>query len=329
VSVHLLRDRVVLLRLGGVTLVNFGLMAALGGGLAMLLVLARMFQAGLEPLRYAWLLFVLVPVAAVLGSRLLVVLLHHGSELREAPLQTLLRPGFAFQGGFLVVTTGVAAVALAWRLPLLTLLDCFVLGLPLAHAIGRLGCHGYGCCHGRPTESRLSIRYTNPDAKAVWGSGLAGVPLHPTQLYSALGNLALFCTLNALATQPRAPGLLAALYLLLGSSGRFGIEWLRGIPTRRSLGLSTYQQICLGLLACGAVLIALVWSSSPSSALASWTGAMEGLGLAARHWWFPGLVSLIALLGFGLQGELSGLAHPHVHDVGVDLRVQQDGSGGR
>ncbi len=303
---HLLRDRVVLLRLGRFTLVNFGPLAALGGGLAMWWILARLFQAGLEPLRFAWLLFVLLPALAVLGSRLLVLVLHEWEDFRHAPLRTLLRPGFAFQGGFLVVTVGVVGVALTYHLSLLTFLDCFVLGLPLAHAIGRVGCHGYGCCHGLPTTSSLAIRYTNPDAKAVWGSGLEGVPLHPVQIYAALGNLALFAALNLVALEPRPPGLLAALYLLLGATGRFLAERLRGIPTRRFLGLSAYQQLCVGLFACGIVLLAWVWTGDASTVLAGSDGVVDGLGQATRHGGFPGVVFVIGLLGFGVQGRRVG-----------------------
>jgi K+ transporter len=61
-----LPDRVVAARFGRVTVVWFGVLAALGGGSAMGLVLACMVQAGLEPLRFAWVLFVLIPLAAVL-----------------------------------------------------------------------------------------------------------------------------------------------------------------------------------------------------------------------------------------------------------------------
>ncbi len=299
-------NRPVLARFGRFTVVWFGLLAAIGGGLAMLLVLARLFQAGVEPLRFAWLLFLVVPLLAVVGSRLLVVLLHELPSLRRDPLRTLFRPGFAFQGGFVVVTAGVIAVALGYRVPLLTLLDCFVLGLPLAHAVGRLGCHSYGCCHGRPTDGPIAIRYTHPDSKVVWGSGLAGVPLHPVQLYSAAGNLALFLVLNALALEPWPPGLLAALYLLLGATGRFVTELMRGIPTRRFLGLSSYQQLCVGLFACGLGLLAWVWGGDASEALAGSGGIVEGLSEALQHAGYPALVFVIALLGFGVQGARVG-----------------------
>jgi prolipoprotein diacylglyceryltransferase len=236
----------------------------------------------------------------------MVVLLYEWADLLRAPLRTLLRLGFAFQGGFLVVTACVVGVALGWGLPLLTVLDCFVLGLPLGHAIGRVGCHGNGCCHGRPTRSRLAVRYTHPDAKAVWASGLGGVPLHPVQLYSAGGNLALFAVLNLLALEPRAPGLLAALYLLLGASGRFAVEFLRGIPTRRVLGLSAFQLLCVGLFACGVGLLAWVLRAEPCAALAGLDGLRDGLHVALRHAWYPGLSFLIGLLGFGLQGPRVG-----------------------
>ena len=92
-----LHNQVVLLRLGRITLVNYGLLSAIGGAIASFLILARQFQAGMQPMRYATLLFIMIPALAVVGSRFYVLALEF-REFLKAPFDTLFRPGFAFQG---------------------------------------------------------------------------------------------------------------------------------------------------------------------------------------------------------------------------------------
>ncbi len=299
-----LHNHVVLARLGPVTLVNFGLFAALGGAVAAWVGLARQAQAGMDPERYALLLLGGLPVLAVLGSRAFSVALDWREFLR-APLAELLKPGFAFQGGLAGATIGVVAVAFLGKVDLLMLLDAMALGFPLGHALGRLGCHTYGCCHGRPTRSPWSIRYTNPDAKAVRRSGLHGVPLHPTQLYSALGNVALFVLLTVVALGPVHPGEIAALFLLVGSTGRFFVEFLRGVPAARTLGLTPFQWVSAGLFACGVALLRVA-STAPAHERFADVGAL----LASLRWAaltpYPLLVFVVIFVCFGIHGRKVG-----------------------
>jgi phosphatidylglycerol:prolipoprotein diacylglycerol transferase len=63
--------------------------------------------------------------------------------------------------------------------------DYCVAALAIGHVFGRLGCLMEGCCHGRPTALPWAIVFTDP-ASSVMDS-LKGIPLHPTQLYEALG----------------------------------------------------------------------------------------------------------------------------------------------
>ena len=298
-----LHDRVVLARFKGFTVVNFGLFAAIGGALAAYLVLARQIQAGMEPQKYALLLFGLIPLLIVVGSRVFVLALEW-REFIGAPLQTLRKPGFAFQGGFLAGSAGFVVLVLAHDLGPLLLADTFALVIPLGHAFGRIGCHTYGCCHGRPTRSWLSIRYHDPDAKAVRVSGLEGVPLHPTQLYSASANLAIFGAINALAAGEFRPGQLAGAYLLLEGTGRFFMEFLRGIPVVRILGLSPFQWVSVGLFTTGLVVLRLASGGAPTSLGLDTLG--PALSEASTLWPYPLWVFVLFLLSFGVHGRRVG-----------------------
>ncbi|MBW2527866.1 MAG: hypothetical protein JRI23_27035, partial [Deltaproteobacteria bacterium] len=66
-----LHNRVVLLRHGERSLATFGLFAGLGGATATSLAIARQAQAGMAPERFAVALWLVLPLAVIVGSRLL------------------------------------------------------------------------------------------------------------------------------------------------------------------------------------------------------------------------------------------------------------------
>ncbi len=300
-----IHDRVVLARVGPITLVSFGLWAAIAWAIGGFVAVARLSQVGLLTESLAPFLSVGIPLLAILGSRLLEILVNL-KAYAAAPTRKLPETGFAFQGALILCTLVLIAVAFQHSLPALRLLDALVLGLPLGHAFGRMGCLAYGCCHGRPTTSRLSIRYVDPCSKPVWKEGLSGVLLHPTQLYSAAGNVGLFLVLNGLAQLgPMREGMLAAAYLLLNSAGRFGMEFLRWPLATAGRRVKPFQWISMGLFLAGLVL--LTWAlASPvfdyaltAESARSAAGAVHFLG-----WLLCG--SLVLFLGFGIHGRQVG-----------------------
>jgi phosphatidylglycerol:prolipoprotein diacylglycerol transferase len=297
-------NRVVLARIGPVTLVNFGLIAAVGGALAAWVSLARQEQAGMRPETYAAVLFVALPVLAVIGSRVFSLALEW-REFLAAPWATAFKPGFAFQGGLVGAAVGVVGVAAYAHLDLFSLMDTMALGFPLGHAVGRLACHTYGCCHGRPTRSRLAIRYTNPDSKAVRCSRMGGIPLHPTQLYSAVGSLMLFAILAILASGQVRAGEIGAMFLILGSTGRFLVEFMRGEPTGRLLRLTPFQWFSIGSFTCGLALLYLASGNPLHERFADTASLLESLRHAASSV-YPLLVFVVIFLCFGIQGRQVG-----------------------
>ena len=88
-----------------------------------------------------------------------------------------------------------------------------------------------------------------------------GTPLHPTQLYEAAGNLAVFFILNAAlrrSTSGKLPtGAVVAIYAALYSVQRFLIEFLRG-DDRGALhfGLSPAQLISAAVFAAAVIFFA-------------------------------------------------------------------------
>jgi len=163
--------------------------------------------------------------------------------LRSGSLQAALaNPGIVFYGGLISGTLGLAACARGFGLPPLPTLDSMLPAVPLAHAIGRIGCLLGGCCYGAHTELPWAVHL------AADPSGLAR---HPWPLYEA----ACLVLLSALFWSPRrfsgVPGQRAASYVLLYALVRFALEPLRADAVR---GMhfdgvwSTSQLISLALL---------------------------------------------------------------------------------
>jgi phosphatidylglycerol:prolipoprotein diacylglycerol transferase len=300
-----LHNRVVLFRTKNISIVTFGLLAALGGAVGIWLILARQIQAGMHPERFAPALYLLVPALIIIGARLFALTLQW-DDFKKAPLKTLKNHGFAFQGGFIGAILGIVGVAIWYQINLLQLMDTFVLGLPLGHAIGRLGCHTYGCCHGKPTRSNLAIRFTNPESKAVWRSNLAGVPLHPTQMYSVMGNCALFLFLNWIATRELSAGQLTGAYLLIGSIGRFLVEFLRGVPTKKYWGMSPFQLVAAALAVLGGVVFLIASLGPAREAFTPGPGFFAALKAAGRSFYYPLGVFAVFFVVFGIHGRRVG-----------------------
>lgn len=152
--------------------------------------------------------------------------------------------GLVFFGG---VATGILTTWL-WarrhRLPFWRLADLLAPALALGHAIGRVGCLMAGCCWGKTATGvaaawgiRLpptSAAYQELLAQHVLSpSDGATMPLHPTQIYESVGELALFVVLLRVARARRRDGLVTLAYLIGYSSLRIVVEIFRGDATRR------------------------------------------------------------------------------------------------
>ncbi len=303
-GLRLVGDSVVALRIGRLHLVWFGPLAGLAVGVGAWLLYAREVQAmDLSASRFH-LQLAMIAAGIVVGSRLY-ALAADAATLRRDPRRALLKTGFAFQGGLVGVIAATLLFARVAGAPWTRLLDALALATPPAHALGRLACLSYGCCHGREARGPLAITYENPSAKACWDAGLRGRPIHPTQLYSAASNLGFYVALAALLPGSALPeGGCAALYLACLGALRFVEESFRGEPAPRRLGITVYQWFCLAQVALGA---ALWWhvATSPPTPLAAAAFA-PALSRAAEEWPSLALAALAVTAAFGLQGARLG-----------------------
>ena len=209
------------------------------------------------------LLFLLSLPLGLAGARLIPI-------VQDAFIAGRLTWGLVTHGGLVFYGGGLAVLGTLYfgcRLAKLSpwpLLDAVCLYAPLGHAFGRLGCFFGGCCFGAPTECLVGVRF--PAASPAFlqhrslgllpQGAVASLPVHPSQLYETLGNLALFALLALLAKgqRPLPPARLTAYYLLGYAALRFTLEFWRGDAIRGLYwGLSLSQYVALAVVLATAV----------------------------------------------------------------------------
>ncbi|HAT71809.1 MAG TPA: prolipoprotein diacylglyceryl transferase [Elusimicrobia bacterium] len=248
----------VILHFGAFKLPAYGLMVAAGYLAAIYYIFSRAAEAGFKKENLSDLVFYSV-LSGMIGAKFFYAVTYwdnFGADLlsRAAYVLRTFQYGFVFYGGLIF---GAAAFYLAARrrgMNPLTAADLCAPALALGHAFGRVGCFLAGCCHGAPASGfPFSVVFTNPSCEVA--PALLGVPLYPTQLIEAAGNIIIFSLLHRALGKKRAAGSVIALYAALYSVQRFLIEFLRG-DDRGVLrfGLSPAQLISAAAFAAAVIL---------------------------------------------------------------------------
>jgi phosphatidylglycerol:prolipoprotein diacylglycerol transferase len=181
-------------------------------------------------------------LSGLVGARLAYILANLDVYLADPREILYIRHGgLVFYGGAIGAAFGLMVFARARRDSVPGLLDFAVSGLPLGHAIGRVGCFLNGCCYGTPTS-------------LPWGVHVEGACRHPTPLYETAANLAVYAALLRLGSRKQRDGQVLAAYLVLYPVGRFLIEFLRGDQRLHWIGLNVAQETSLVLFALGIAL---------------------------------------------------------------------------
>lgn len=191
-------------------------------------------------------------LAAITGAKLMMFIVDYRYYLdnpREILSWSSLQAGGVFYGGL------IAALAIAWwymrrtKLPALLTADIFAPGIALGHGIGRLGCFSAGCCWGIECRRPWAVTFSDPNSQTPLGR-----PLHPTQLYEAFAEFAIFAFLYWRIGRPHRTGTIIGLYLVLYSTARFIVEFFRAHEQGNLFNgpLDTSQWISLVLIGLGA-----------------------------------------------------------------------------
>jgi len=243
----------VLFNLGNITVYSYGLMIAIGFLAGILLAMREARRLGEDPEKIMDLGFYIL-VAAIVGSRLFYIVTAWDMFAGD-PMEIfkIWKGGLVFYGGFIGAVAAAVIYMRMKQLPVWKSADILAPSLALGQAIGRLGCFLAGCCYGRPSHAFWAVTFTDKSCLAP-----VNTPLHPTQLYSAFSNLAIFAILFALSRRNTVTGRVFWTYVLLYGLTRSMIESLRGdFRGAEVLGLLSISQT-LGLAGAVVAIVVLV-----------------------------------------------------------------------
>jgi len=243
---------------GPITLHWYGVLVAAGFLLGLWTASRRAPRAGVAGEMIAdlgpWLI-----VGALVGARALYVATYWREQFAGGPVWEV----FMIHHGGLVYYGGLAGAALACalyarirHLPLWRVADVLAPSIALGSVLGRLGCLMNGCCYGRACALPWAVRF--PEGHETHPPGQSAVPVHPTQVYDALLNLALYGGLAWLFRQRKFDGQVFALYLMGYALTRSFVELFRGDYSADHLYAGLTPAHLASILAFGAGAVLLV-----------------------------------------------------------------------
>ena len=126
--------------------------------------------------------------------------------------------------------------------------DCYALAIPVAVAIGRVGCFLSELPLGTPTDLPWGVSVPASAAAAFpWCPGCA-LPMHPSMVYEILFNLAAIVVILRYGRRVPVQGDLLKAYLLAAFVFRFLVEFVRGNEPQ-AFGLTGPQLVLIPLTA--------------------------------------------------------------------------------
>ena len=222
-----------LFQFGRVVLPTYGFLVAVGTILSLLVCLrtARLLSLDLDKV---WNVAVLAVVSGLIGNKILQLIFpwaRHGSGV-----------GLAWMT--ISIATGVV-YASRLGLPLRRTADAFAPCLALESSVASIACLEAGCDYGSPTRLPWAVVFRSP--AIVTGAPL-GVPLHPTQVYAALVEFALFVLLVWMLHRPHYDGEILGTWLFVGGLSSFLLTLLRGDSILATQLVSALMVLWGGLL---------------------------------------------------------------------------------
>ena len=197
-------------------------------------------------------------LGTILGARTVYVVTYWQDEFAGRPLAEI----FAIWHGGLVYYGGLIGASLAgliylhWKkLPLWKIADIIAPSIALGSVFGRIGCLLNGCCYGRACDLPWAISF--PPGNPL---GSPTTPVHPTEIYDALLNFALYLFLAWLFRRRKFDGQIFATYLICYAVTRSFVEYFRGDynDAHHHFGLTPGQLVSVPIFVTGLALAVIL-----------------------------------------------------------------------
>ncbi len=233
----------IVFRIGSFEVTSFGVMVALAALVGVWLFRRELRRSAL-PLDAADAGIVGV-IGGLLGAKLLWTIEHAS----QGSISELLfsRGGLSWYGGLIGgVGAGLAYIVMK-RWPVVPILASATPALAFGHLIGRIGCFLVGDDYGTPSNLPWAVAFPE-------GLPPTTVPVHPTQLYEAIG----LGLLGLLLLRWRRSGvrdtIVLGRYFVAAGTLRFFVELIR-VNERVAFGLSVAHLVSLAAVLVGVALL--------------------------------------------------------------------------
>lgn len=235
----------VLFRIGEFEVTSFGVLVATGALVGLWIFQREVRRSGLPADS------VDAAVAGVIGGLAGAKLLWVLENLGEGRIVDLLfsRGGLSWFGGFIGGVLAGLVVMQRKQLPRIAVLAAATPALAFGHLLGRIGCFLVGDDYGTPSDLPWAVAFPQ-------GLPPTTAPVHPTQLYEAIGLGILGWALLRWRRHGVADILVLGRYLVAAGALRFVIEFIR-VNTPVVMGLSVAHLVSLAVIAVGIGLLAL------------------------------------------------------------------------
>lgn len=188
-------------------------------------------------------------LGAAFGARLITAWEHpaYYAAFAEVPLTVAIEHSGksllgALAGGYLAINLAKRAFAYTRSTG-----DSYVLAIPIATAIGRVGCFLSELPFGTPTTLPWGVSVPPSAAANFAVCPYCGGPMHPSMVYEILFNLVAAVVIARWRDRVPVPGDALKLYLLSAGVFRFLVEFVRANPPQ-ALGLSGPQWVLIPLV---------------------------------------------------------------------------------
>jgi phosphatidylglycerol---prolipoprotein diacylglyceryl transferase len=254
----------------GLPVRGYGVMVLAGAAAGVGMATYRAQRAGVER-ELIWSMAFWLFIGGMLGGRAFYVIEYWHERFASTSFrETLLRVINFPEGGLVIYGAffgGVVAVLLFIRkqkMPPLATFDLIAPSMMIGLALGRIGCFLNGCCYGGPTSLPWAVRFPpgSPPYADQIASGMltaanppASLPVHPTQLYSAITAALIGWLLWSYYPFRRRDGQVVALMLMVYPISRYLEEIIRtDEPEVFGTGLSISQNISVAVFVAGIAL---------------------------------------------------------------------------
>ncbi|MFQ5798627.1 MAG: prolipoprotein diacylglyceryl transferase [Bacteroidota bacterium] len=241
----------ILFRIGPVSIRTFGVVHALAFAVGIWWAYREAKRLGIKPQRILDLSLVIF-VWSLVGARLFSILFDGNLKWylqNPHEILSVWKGGLTFYGGFLFGLAAAVWYVHRHHLNGWHIADSIAPALALGAAVGRLGCFASGDSFGKPTELPWAVTFTDSHALVP-----TGIPLHPTQIYSVITNLAVFGVLLWWRHRQKFQGELFLVFVILYAFTRSLVEVFRDDPRGVYFdGLISTSQIISILIAGAAV----------------------------------------------------------------------------